>query len=238
MVAKVERIKLGDVFGRLTAEKDAYPVGKYLKVDVVCVCGARKTVDQTNLKKGRAKSCGCLNIDMVKERLITHGKTGSPVYAVWNMMRQRCLLPTNKQYAEYGGRGITVCDKWKTFEGFYEDMGDPPFEKASIDREDNNQGYSKDNCKWATRNEQNNNKRNCVRYNYKGQNLTLKEVAELVGIKEKTLSNRLYKYGMAIEDAADTPVIPSNVSGAMAGKPLFTKIGKRQDGHKLYGETK
>jgi hypothetical protein len=120
-----------------------------------CDCGNTKEVEGGNLRRGRIVSCGC-HIQAVKT---THNKSNSRAYTIWCSMLTRCSNPNHKNYRHYGGRGITVCESWQnSFEAFYNDMGDPP-ENLTLDRIDNEKGYSKDNCRWATWEEQNNNQR-------------------------------------------------------------------------------
>lgn len=206
MSSKLLPVKTGEIFGRFTAVSDAFSVGRYFYVNLRCVCGNTKKVEQANLRKGASRSCGCLNKEMVAARSITHGKSKTPIYAVWNAMLGRCLNPSNLQYPDYGGRGITLCDRWRLFENFYEDMGDAPFKGASIDRKDNEKGYSKENCRWATRTEQNNNQRTNVRYAFNGKVLTLPEWSTETGIGFATLRSRIYLYEWPIEKALTTPV--------------------------------
>ncbi len=238
MAAKAEPYPIGHVIGRLTVTAPPVRRDKYLYVAVRCSCGVEKQLEQGNLRSGRVNSCGCLNRELVKTRATTHGKGGTLIYAVWNAMVQRCHNINSVQYADYGERGITVCDRWRTFEGFYEDMGDRPFEGAMLDRKDNNLGYSKDNCQWVTRAEQNNNTRKNVLFDFRGEKLSLKELAAKTGINIKTLTTRIYKYGMLAEEAATMPIIPPTVSGGMSGNPLLTVTNKRQDGALLYEKDK
>jgi hypothetical protein len=107
-------------------------------------------------------------------------------------MLTRCTNPNNTHFHNYGGRGITVCDRWKTFENFYTDMGDKP-EGMSIDRIDNDKGYSLENCRWATRTEQTRNRKLTRIIEFNGQKRCVAEWAELMGISYKILRNRLDK---------------------------------------------
>jgi hypothetical protein len=123
-----------------------------------CECGTIKEVIAKNLKSGVSKSCGCLNIKRLKERA-THGKRHTRVWRIWQAMKNRCYNPNVRQYKNYGGRGIKVCDRWRnSFTAFLEDMGPKPSKKHSLDRINNIGDYEPGNCRWATVKQQNNNR--------------------------------------------------------------------------------
>lgn len=114
-----------------------------------CDCGNTGTIDTRRLVRGMSKSCGCLARDVNTRH--GHNKQGnrSPEYTSWHQMKQRCLNPNDKRFHDYGGRGITVCDRWMNFNNFLEDMGKKPSPRHSIDRIDNDGGYEPNNCKWS-----------------------------------------------------------------------------------------
>lgn len=121
----------------------------------VCECGTVKDVYTSALVNGTSKSCGCLH----KEKVTTHGYNGTRTYKSYNSMKERCLNPNHQAYEFYGGRGIKICDRWlESFENFLEDMGERPVERT-LDRVDNDGDYTKMNCRWATKSQQNKNKR-------------------------------------------------------------------------------
>ncbi len=129
-----------------------------------------------------------------------HGLSGKKEYHIWTTLRGRCNNPHDKRFQNYGGRGITCSQEWDSFKTFYEDMGPRPSAQYSIDRIDNDGGYSKENCRWATREEQNNNRRYCRHVFHLGQTKTESQWARLYGIKVTTLRMRLRR-GVPIEKA-------------------------------------
>jgi hypothetical protein len=154
-----------------------------------CSCGRHAEMDATNLKRGAEPSCGCA----IKDRPATHGLSKHPLYQCWYNMLDRCYDQTNKQYLDYGGRGVTVCDEWRGPDGmarFVADMGDCP-PAHSIDRIDNNQPYSKANCRWATRSQQQRNRRNTRIIEYEGRSGTIGDWAKWLGISINTIAYRL-----------------------------------------------
>ena len=149
----------GQRFGRLVAVERQAVAGKPTRWLCECDCGGQTLPTSSQLLGGRCRSCGCLKAETNKARLETHGKRHSRVYGTWNGMIQRCTNPNQSHYERYGGRGVTVCDAWKTFANFYADMGDPPTDSHSIERIDNSKGYEPGNCCWATPKEQRANQR-------------------------------------------------------------------------------
>jgi len=157
---------IGQTFGRLTVTgpADSLPNGKSkLKAFLCeCVCGIKKVIAASNLQTGRTRSCGCLVAETAKLNIgapIKHEQCWSPTYSSWAGMKDRCTNQNHKSYNNYGGRGITVCERWMDFRNFLEDMGERP-EGMSIDRIDVNGDYEPGNCRWATAEQQSLNKRN------------------------------------------------------------------------------
>ena len=149
---------IGSRYNRLIIIKELERKWGKLLVKVRCDCGTEKTVYLYDMQKGKVKSCGCLNQELRVERATTHGMTNTKIHRTWKNIRSRCLNKDNPSFVDYGGRGISICKEWDDFENFYRDMGEVPKGK-SIDRIDNSKGYSKENCRWATPQQQSLNKR-------------------------------------------------------------------------------
>ncbi len=162
-----------------------------------CDCGKTKAIRGTSLRQGVSKSCGC------RGGKWRHGKCESRVYKVWNNMVGRCYCPSTRRFDRYGGRGISVCDRWRDFLNFYADMGDPP-DGLTLNRIDNDGNYEPGNCRWATWSQQMlNTSQNEL--THKGITLTVKQWANRIGVKYKTLHRRLHHYHWSVERALDTP---------------------------------
>jgi hypothetical protein len=178
----------GQKFGRLTVVSRGPNSGQHTRWNCICECG-NKTLSRTeHLRDGQSHSCGCLNREMVT----THGMSYSREYAIWANMRDRCNNPANVAYQLYGGNGVKVCERWEqSFEAFYADMGPRPTPKHGIDRIDGTKGYSPDNCRWATRQTQMENRRITKRLTIDGVTRTVNEWAAISGIKHATIRGRI-----------------------------------------------
>lgn len=202
MGSKVEMI--GKKFNMLTvlAEAGRTKAGNII-YKCLCSCGEVKNIDGVSIRRGHTKSCGCLLIESCTKNGLkrkTHGQSYKKegIYHIWQSLKARCLNESNGSYMNYGGRGITVCDRWRnSFESFSEDMGQRP-KGFTIDRIDTNGNYQPDNCRWATNADQCQNKRNNVlnsrdvdkiRLDYSIEKETYKSIADRHGISVSTVGN-------------------------------------------------
>src|SRR5574340_494779 len=161
-----------------------------------CDCKTEKAVLAEALRTGHSMSCGCLQREKASKsgkKRVTHGMSDTRVYKTWAQMLKRCENTKCTIYHRYGGRGIIVCERWHSFENFLADMGEPPKGK-SLDRIDNNLGYFRENCRWATRKEQNNNRRSNRWVEFNGQRKTLSEWADSAKISYSKLWQRVHRW--------------------------------------------
>jgi hypothetical protein len=180
-------------------------------IRVLCGCG-REYVASIACVTGHSpsKSCGCLSEKLKTEkRKERYGKrsfpvAGSPEYRCWSAIKKRCYYVNGDDYRLYGARGITVCDRWlESFENFYLDMGARPSKLHSIDRIDNNQGYSPDNCRWSDKKDQARNTRRNVLVEYNGRLICIQELSDICGVRYATLRWRILS-GWPMEKALNT----------------------------------
>lgn len=208
---------IGQKYGKLTVLSRHECNDKFNKPLWVCKCecGNIAIVGGNRLKSGNTKSCGCLIPITSREqgkRNAKHGMKGSRIYEIWHGIKARCYNPNNKDFKNYGARGITVCTQWENdFEAFYNWAAMHGYaEGLTIDRIDNDGNYEPSNCRWVSTREQNRNKRNIVWLEYNGATKTLSEWSRETGISVSVISNRL-KRGWSIEDALTIkPIVGRN----------------------------
>lgn len=200
---------IGKRFGRLfvagRTEDYITPSGSaHKKYICICDCGSQTTALKEHLTSGRQKSCGCLKKENGNP---THREIHTRLYRIWGNMCNRCSNSNNPAWDRYGGRGITVCDEWKSFECFRDwAMKNGYADNLTLDRRDNDMGYNPSNCRWVDRFAQANNKRDNHVIAYNGETKTLAEWARTIGIPYKTLHNRVVSMDWPIERAFTQPV--------------------------------
>lgn len=197
---------IGNVFGMLKvlteAESSITPKGRTKRRFLCqCSCGNQKIISMDSLQMGHSKSCGCTSYELVAKARTKHGFARSRIYKIWQGMLARCNKPNCNAYKNYGGRGIKVCEKWNTFEGFYEDMGPSYYDGGTIERKDVNGNYEQSNCKWIDKKDQSWNLRKNVKVKFNGQMLNLKELSELVDIPIKIIQQRISNQKWSVEKA-------------------------------------
>lgn len=196
---------VGQKYGRLTVIEYAgkFKDGHMSAWRCKCDCGNEVVVIGRNLKNGNTKSCGCIakeinkNCDLFKK----HGYSGTKLYAVWKGIIQRCFNKNNKEYKNYGGRGITICREWKNdFVNFYDwAISNGYEEKLTIDRINVNGNYEPSNCRWATTKTQSRNRRNNHYITYRGETKTIKEWSEALNIDYNALLYKINYKKMSLE---------------------------------------
>lgn len=196
----------GERYGRLTVTGFSHRVKSgHSFFCCECDCGAATTVRKDALVNGKTTSCGCKSADSSRERFTKHGMNQTAEYRAWQQMKERCNNPRKPRFADYGGRGIRVCERWSGqhgFANFIADMGRKPHPDLSIERINNDGNYEPGNCKWATRIEQRNNQRKAKPKKpivYQGESKTLSDWAKHFGLTYAIVLHRLHS-GWDLDD--------------------------------------
>lgn len=182
-----------------------------------CACGTERLVVFADLKAGRSKNCGCVRKKTIAEAAkaanTKHGRSDKTEQWIWSDMKRRCYASHRRGFANYGGRGIKVCDRWlhgeggaSGFECFLADMGTRPSRDYTLDRIDNDADYSPENCRWATIESQSYNKRATFKLSIGGETIDLKEAERRYGISAGSIYQRIKTYGMTAEEAVTRPL--------------------------------
>lgn len=219
----------GEVFARLTVLRQAESKGWQRRWLLLCSCGQEATATTASLRSGNTKSCGCLKREAASENMrrerarsapLGHCLSYTPEYRAWQTMRLRCLVSTNPAFKDYGGRGITVCARWRDdVKSFVSDVGSKPSPRHEIDRADNDGGYwcgraecpdcgpigRVCNVRWATRSQNCRNRRSNKRITYRGETKAMAQWAEELGLNTAAVDKRLAA-GWSVERAFETPV--------------------------------
>ncbi len=199
---------LGMKFGRLSVIERSGVKSGYVTWKCACDCGSIVVIDGKSLRAKRSTSCGCRSREHARAmglKNATHKRTKTKEYRAWNGMHGRCENPRVPIYPRYGGRGISVCERWKSFENFLADMGMAPSKSYQIDRIDNDGNYEPSNCRWATASQQARNRRTNKLFFIDGEMLCACEIAERFAMRVDRLYARL-NHGWTIERAVHTPI--------------------------------
>lgn len=202
----------GETYGRLTVIAAAAPLGRARAWHCRCSCGRQVVVRGSDMRQGKHLSCGCLQAERTSAANKRHGQSSTRLYWVWGSMIQRCTDEKCKSFANYGARGVTVCDRWMgSFEAFASDVGEKPGPGYSIDRINNDGNYEPGNVKWSTPEEQRRNQRNTrleramPRYREmvraREQGKTAAQVAQIFGVSEHTVTVASRKVGFEMPEA-------------------------------------
>lgn len=167
----------------------------------ICKCGNITKANANSLRQGIIKSCGCWAKENARNKFSTHGLSKTRIYKIWCGMIERCTKIGNKNYDKYGARGIKVCAKWATFEGFYEDMKDGYDDTLTLERINNKGNYEKTNCKWATYKEQADNRRTTIYLTIDGVTKKLMEWSKISGTNPNIIRQRVKAYKWSHKEA-------------------------------------
>jgi hypothetical protein len=197
----------GNIYGRLTViSKDVAASSGCIKWKCSCSCGNIVSVRGDSLRSGNTLSCKCLNNERALDLFTKHGMNKTPTYISFYNMLHRCYRSSHKNFNNYGGRGIKVCDRWKdSFDNFFSDMGEKPT-GMTLDRIDNDKNYDPNNCRWATQKVQNRNTSRNTNLVFNGETKCITDWAKLLGISEYTLRARINRLKWSATKALSTPV--------------------------------
>ena len=194
-------------FGRLIVIKFTGKKGTCRLMQCKCNCGNYTITRIYDLLNGDTKSCGCYKKDMIRKTKTTHGMSGTKFYLRWWNLKNRCYNPNFPDYRYYGARGIFMCERWKnSFSDFYNDIIGTYKDGLTLDRINNNGPYSPENCRWATRREQSQNRNYCHQITIAGKTYPLWKWLQIYSIKRSTYGTRHWTYGWPIIKAITTPV--------------------------------
>jgi hypothetical protein len=185
----------------------------------VCRCGTERPVIMGSLQKGQSKSCGCEGRRSAAQKMTKHGMAGTKTYKSWHQMHQRCAGKHGHDY--YLVKGIKVCDRWSSFENFFQDMGER-LEGTTLDRIDGSKGYEPGNCRWADRIQQANNCCTNKKQIVFGREMTPAQAAREYGRHISGVRHRLRK-GMTLEEAVSLPMLSKDRKGWLRPDGVFVK---------------
>lgn len=196
----------GNRYGRLLVKKRAYSNNNRAKWECICDCGNITIAEGVMLRSKKIRSCGCLKDELTSKRFITHGLSNTKLYDVWIKIKSRCYNKNDKDYKNYGGRGITVYKKWKNdFKSFYDWAISNGYDRAlTIERIDVNDNYKPSNCSWIKNELQALNTRKIHKYSYKNEFKDIRYFSEKYNINYNTLRTRLLVYKWDIKRAIET----------------------------------
>lgn len=197
----------GSVFGRwVVIEPSSTKVYTHHHAHLCrCQCGTERIVSTSRLKRNLTLSCGCAATEAAAKQNTRHGYTKHRLAATWRTMKERCSNPNHCGYHRYGGRGIHVCERWLSLKNFVEDNDDLALPGLSIDRINNDLGYSPENCKWSSAEEQMNNRTITVHLDLNGRSQSITRWARELGIADQVLRKRI-QAGWSVEKTLTTPL--------------------------------
>jgi len=212
MMPKVVNL-VGRRFGRLLVISEAEKRNGRKQYQCRCDCGNEKTITSAGLLHGKTRSCGCLRVEKTRsrntKRFSESSRRNQTMYRRYHSMLQRCENPANPNWKNYGARGIHVCDRWRaSYDAFLQDMGSPPFDGYTIERIDNDSGYSPENCVWASRKTQLRNQRRSIIIEIDGVKLHAKDWADKTGCCYETITKHYREGGIEQATAFVAEYVP------------------------------